>query len=85
MEGAYHEVEASHEKNKVDQKEPMSLECDFSFGDEGSCDIALFTSNYCAFDVCVCFWEAESEDDDQDRRASSKPVKGAPSMACGVD
>jgi hypothetical protein len=63
----------------------MSLDCDHSFGDESCTNVALLISDYLTFDVCICFWEAETEDNDQDRWASTEPVKRSPSMRSGIN
>lgn len=63
----------------------MSLEGDFSFGDEGGTDVALLISDGFSFDVCLGFGEAETKDNDQDRRASTEPIERSPSMRSGVN
>jgi hypothetical protein len=82
---AYHEVESCHEKNEVDQNHPMFLERNLSFSDESSSDITTFISNENTLLVGVGLRQAKTEDDDEDRRASTEPEEWPPSMARSVD
>jgi len=33
----------------------------------------------------VCFWEAQTEDDEENGRASAEPEERTPAVGCGVD
>ena len=70
---AYHEVEPSHEKDHVDKKEPVLLQRHFAFLHEDFCGIGGGFSDPLALLVGLRFWEAETEDDDQDWWSSAKP------------
>ncbi len=80
-----HKVESGHKKDKVDQKQPMLADCNATLLQEGASNVALLISNLDTSLVCLCLRKTQSEDDDQDRRASAEPVKRAPSMGSGVD
>jgi hypothetical protein len=80
-----HEVEASHEKDHVSQKEPMALESNLSLGDESTSDIraSRLTNGY-TLAICLCLGKAQSEQDDQNGRACTEPEERAPSTVRGV-
>ncbi len=63
----------------------MSLERYFAFGKEGTSEVATCVFEGITFDVGVGFRKAESEDDDQDRRARTEPVQWSPGMLRRVD
>lgn len=71
--GTHHEVKSSHQQNHVDKKQPMLLQCDLSFIHKHLCSIGSSFSNALALLIGLCFWKAETEDDDEDWRACTEP------------
>ena len=80
-----HEVETSHEKDHVAEEEPVLAEGDFAFGQECACDVTLGSSESLPVTVGLCFWQAQTENDDQDWRACSEPEQWTPAVGSGVD
>ena len=62
-----------YEQDKVDEQEPVSLQSDFALVDESLADILVCVANSLTFDEAVCLWQAQTEDDNQHRRSSTKP------------
>jgi hypothetical protein len=63
----------------------MSLKCNFAFCNERLPNIALLISNGVTFNVRISFWQAETENDDQNRWAGTEPEERAPAVRSGVD
>ena len=80
-----HEIETGHQQDQVYKDEPMLHESHSSFGHESAGQVSAGFSHCLSFAVCLGFWQAETEDDDQDRRPSAKPVQRSPAMRGGVD
>lgn len=59
-----HEVEARHEEDEVDEEDPVFAEGVFAFLHEEFGGIGLFFADPFAFEIGLCFWEAQAEDDD---------------------
>jgi len=70
---AYHEVEACHEQHHVDEEQPVPLQRNFAFGDEGLSDIVSSFSDSLTLLVCLCLGQAETEDDYQDWGTCAEP------------
>ena len=79
-----HEVEACHQKDKVNEEQPMLLERYAAFGNEGNCHTAIRFSHSISFTVRCRLWETKTEEDDEDWGASAKPEKRTPAMRCGI-
>jgi len=69
----YHEVEAGHQEDEVDQQEPVALESHFAFREEGRGDILAGFADGFALAEDFGFREAETESDDEDWRAGAEP------------
>ena len=68
-----HKIHARHQKNKIDQKEPMPLESNFAFLDESLPDIVTGRPNTLALDVRISLGQEQSKNDEQHRRCSAEP------------
>ncbi|KAI6776829.1 hypothetical protein HG530_000774 [Fusarium avenaceum] len=82
-----HEVEASHEKNEINEQQPMMLERDLSFFDE---DLSLAVCIGCfshALTLLVrfCLGKHETEDDEKHRWTSTEPEQRTPVVGSRVD
>ena len=73
-----HEVHASHEQDKVDQKKPVTLESDLALFDEGLANVVSSRANTLALDVGISLRQAQAECNDKNWRASSEPKEGSP-------
>jgi hypothetical protein len=69
----YHKIEASHEQNEVSQKNPVSLQSDFSFLNESLSDIRAIFANFLAFKEGLGFGKAETERNNEDWRTCAEP------------
>ena len=58
----------------------MTLQSDFSFSNEGLFNITSLSSNQFTLSEGISFRQAKSENDDQNRRASTEPEERTPSM-----
>ena len=84
-----HEVETGHKEDQVQEQGPVALDSDLAFFDESLADV-LPRSLCGAADVFVllvhvCLGKHETPDDEEDRRAGSKPEKGSPFVRGRVD
>jgi len=68
-----HEVESSHEKDEVDQEEPVVLKRDFAFLDKGLADAGAGLADSLTLDEGVSLGKEHSVHNDQERRAGTKP------------
>lgn len=59
-----HEVEPGHEQHHVDEEQPVSLQRDLSFLQEGLCRVGRRFADTLALLVCLRFGETETEEDD---------------------
>ena len=59
-----HEVEAGHQKDHVDQQEPVAFQSNLAFADEGACDVTFGLSQGIASLIGLSFREAEAEKND---------------------
>ena len=84
LEKSHHEVEASHKHDQVNQYHPVSLEGHLSLSNKCRTNVTPLLSNKNAFEVSVGFWQAKSENDDENGRASAKPEKRTPAMAGSI-
>ena len=73
-----HEVHASHEQDKVDQKKPVALKSDLALLDESLANVVSSRTNAFALDVSVSLRQAQTECNDKYWWASSEPVKRTP-------
>lgn len=84
-----HEVEASHQQDKVDEQQPVPPESHFALAQEGLGDAApgfLSRSPHglaCLVDMCL--GEHQAIQDDEDRRARAEPVQRSPAVGGRVD
>ena len=76
-----HEVETSHQKDHVDEEQPVILHCYLCFFHEGASDTVSCFSHSLTFLECICLGHQKAEDDDQDRRPRAKPVEWSPPVA----
>ena len=63
----------------------MFLERDAAFGEEGVGYTTLGFADGIAFSVGCGFWEAQTEDDDEDWWACTEPKEGTPAVGCRID
>ena len=73
MRNTLHEVHASHEQDKVDQKKPVALKSDLALLDESLANVVSSRTNALALDVSVSLRQAQTECDDQYWWAGSEP------------
>jgi len=73
-----HEVHASHEQDKVDEKQPVSLECNLALIDEGLPDIVSSGADTLALDISIGLRQAQTESNDQNWWTSSEPEEWTP-------
>lgn len=82
----YHEVEAGHEQDEIDQQQPVALKRDLALLEEGGGDTAAdLSADGLALTERLGLGETQTEGDDEDGRASSEPVEGSPAVRGGVD
>jgi hypothetical protein len=69
-----HEVEAGHEADEVDQEKPVLLQSDLALSDECACN-AWTSSRALGLTLAerLGLGQAQTEEDDEDRRAGSEP------------
>jgi hypothetical protein len=80
-----HEIHASHQQDKVDQKKPMPLESNLALLDESLPNIVTSSPNTLTLDIRVSLWQAQSKDDEEDRGTRAEPKERPPSMGSSVD
>lgn len=80
-----HEVEAGHEEDHINEKEPVSLNGSSAFLEECICDVLSCFADSLTFNERVSLREEESEDDQENWWPCSKPEEWAPSVRRGVD
>ena len=68
-----HEVHASHEQDKVDQKKPVSLESNLALLDESLPDVVSGRTNTLALDVSIRLRQAQTERNYQHGWAGAEP------------
>ena len=80
-----HEVEAGHQKDHVDQQEPVAFQSNFAFADEGAGDVAFGLAQRVASLVGLSLREAEAEEDDENRWTGTEPEERSPAVGSSVD
>jgi hypothetical protein len=80
-----HKVETSHKQNHVCQKNPVPLQSNFPFCNEGRADIAPCLPDGHSLVKGVGLGQHESEDNDKHRRAGTEPEQRAPPMGRSID
>ncbi len=63
----------------------MLFERNPAFGEESTSEVAAGFTHGGSVSECSGLGEAETEDDNQDGRAGSKPVQRAPAVRSGID
>ena len=81
----YHEVEASHEENQVYQQQPMTFQRHFAFSNERPPDISTLVPDELTLLERIGFWQTETEDDEQNRRAGTEPIQRTPAVRRSID
>ena len=79
-----HKIKASHQEHEVDEQEPVSLQSDFPFHDEGPAFAAVGIADFCTFNVRLGFREHKAEGDDQNWWTGAEPVEWTPGVAGSV-
>lgn len=78
MQNALHEVHASHEQDKVDQKKPVSLKSNLALLDESLSNVVSGGTNTLALDVSISLRQAQTECNNQNWWTSPEPEEGPP-------
>ena len=80
-----HEVEAGHEEDKIAQHLPVVPKRYSSFRDECLADVAASGAYTLSLDEALGLRQAETEGNEEDRRASAEPEERAPTVLGSVD
>ena len=79
-----HEIETSHQKDKVEQENPVLLKRNAAFGEESACKVTAGVADGDSVSECSGLRQTETEDDDQDGRTGSEPVQRAPAVRSSI-
>ena len=79
-----HEVKASHQEDEVEQEDPVLLKRNPAFGEESTCEVAAGLADGGSVSERSGLRQAETENDDQDGRASSEPVQRPPAVRSSI-
>jgi hypothetical protein len=70
---SYHEVKPGHKQDEVSQKDPMPLQCNFSFLDKSFSNIRAILADFLALKKRLRLGKAKTECNNKDWRTCSEP------------